>query len=118
MPVYDFAAYGCPERRYGMSGDIWGPWILHDGKGCPCRVGEFVHTIEADGEEWAGLITRRLFEPDEPGEVNVWIWERGFLEGYPDWRVIRYRIKRPRALIQLIEMVEALPAPAREREDA
>lgn len=82
--------------------DEWGPWIDHDGNGCPCR-GKYVQCIN-DGRRgvWEGIA----------GSCGGQSW---------DWRnarycriVIRYRIRKPRALIQLIELVENLPERAKE----
>lgn len=89
----------------------WGPWIEHDGKSCPVRIGEYVkvelkwkqlsHTFE-------GVIRRHY--PDG----GDWNWRN-----YPNcWKVLRYRVKKPRALQQLREMIETLPAPSRQKEDA
>lgn len=89
--------------------DDWGPWIEHDGKGCPCR-GMWVQRIynrpafdDASGK-WIG---------GKEGLVvcggKSWTWEIKI-------RVIRYRIRKPHALQQLRDMIENLPAPARERE--
>lgn len=88
----------------------WGPWIEHDGKGCPCP-GKWVMCIYSHGEIDEGPATR---------EGRSWVWDN------PDpnyWnngahQIIEYRIRRPRALLQLIEMVENLPAPAKPRVDA
>jgi hypothetical protein len=90
----------------------WGPWIEHDGKGCPC-AGKFVESETLDGsilQHIAGTIT--------PGEtdriIDCWIWGECIAAGRIDWCLIRYRIRKPRALLQLIELVENLP----ERENA
>lgn len=78
----------------------WGPWIEHDGKGCPCvgrtveavclmnRLGERKREqfVATGGKSWTWAIHR------EP--VNVWA------------RVIRYRIRRPDALLSLIDLAE------------
>lgn len=74
----------------------WGPWIEHDGKGCPC-VGAFVHIVYADGFERKGRATGG----------GSWRSSSGLI------LILRYRIRKPRALIELIEMVENLPQPER-----
>ncbi|WP_395543257.1 hypothetical protein [Neotabrizicola sp. sgz301269] len=88
-----------------MSDEIeWGPWIEHDGKGCQLADGEFVHGVEADGEEWMDFIKKR---ENAPGEVDVWDWED--CAGNFGWhlRLIRYRIRKPRstAMDRLAEIV-------------
>jgi hypothetical protein len=96
--------------------DEWGPWIEHDGKGCPC-VGQYVETrlnlragyvmpgcpssLVDGGMGTVGIAT---------GGVS-WYWAAGFA------RVIRYRIRRPRALQTLIE-IAANPAPLPEEVEA
>ena len=85
----------------------WTEWQEHDGKGCPCK-GMWVRT-----EERGGLIEEHIAEgvrSDAP--FSAWNWE-----GW-DTDIIRYRVRKPRALLQLIEMVENLPAPAQPRVDA
>lgn len=87
----------------------WGPWIEHDGGPRPVKPGTFCHLIYEDGEEFIGPIGLGYYgteagTPDEP---------------WGGWcPIVRYRIRKPRALLQLIEMVENLPAPAQPRVDA
>jgi hypothetical protein len=79
----------------------WGPWVEHDGKGCP------------------------------PGVVGQWVQCEGYVGGtrhievsegqvvtstHPAWSVIlpwgpaiiRYRVRKPRALLDLIERAREL----------
>jgi hypothetical protein len=85
----------------------WGPWIEHDGSGCPC-VGEYV---EVDFLCWRRGIVDGYIIPRVDGLVG---WKyKGF-----DPKVIRYRVRAPRALIELREMVENLPAPSKPKVDA
>ena len=95
----------------------FGPWQDHDGKGCPC-VGQVVWIqvgpdgygdpseqsggwddiwVEVSNDEAIGLAI------DDPG------WHGGDGSNYP---IIAYRIKRPRALLDLIQLIADLPAPA------
>lgn len=77
-----------------MSGAEWGPWIEHDGKGCPCR-GQFVHMVYAEpgitvgtgewGDEEFGIA-----ESD-----GSWLWRFDYVP------IIRYRIRKPRGLTVL-----------------
>ena len=106
-----------------MSGEEWGPWIEHDGNGCPCP-GKWIHFVigeandgsdpECDGGVWEGYV----FPLSETEGMCIarcgagWTWDDGY---FP---IIRYRIRKPRALRDLIELVENLPAPVREGVDA
>lgn len=75
----------------------WGPWIEHDGKGCPC-VGMYV---QVDGHcGWWGNIKR------EEGIVRasaIPCWEIIHPEHGPE--VIRYRIRKPRGMQTLTEIL-------------
>lgn len=93
--------------------DEWGPWIEHDGRGCPC-VGQYVHVRYKNP---AGLFIgpNGELDADRAGAVGVasgspsWAWA-------PHWNpIIRYRIRKPRALKQLREIARN---PERELEDA
>ena len=93
----------------------WGPWIEHDGKGCPV-LGQYGEYYWNDGDSFEGVIGKggisRLGNPVASYTGGgSWEWKRGF-------RVVRYRVRRPKALQQLIQMVENLPAPSRQYEDA
>lgn len=94
----------------------WGPWIDHDGKGCPV-AGRRVHIV-------LGVSDAGHHPDDDPQEdwhdveavINgheaiaiarpnpSWFWGSGW---YP---IVSYRVQRPRALLDLIELVENLPA--------
>ena len=88
----------------------WGPWIEHDGKGCPC-VGQYVQaertTFKID-ECIAGADAIRDY-----GSANVcgsaWVWIK-----HPDlnndW-FIRYRIRKPLGMVILEAILADLPAP-------
>jgi hypothetical protein len=97
-----------------MSGE-WGPWIEHDGKGCPC-IGKYVHVFRKNGREVFSIAGEQcLAENIDPnGENSAWVW----ISNAPRWdEIVRYRIRKPRALIELRDMIADLPAPA-ERVDA
>ncbi|WP_434612107.1 hypothetical protein [Tabrizicola sp. M-4] len=79
----------------------WGPWIEHDGKGCPV-VGLYVRIGTETGFEIEGVPSEKCAAP-AAGEVSAWIWStlpqrEAFL------RVVRYRIRRPLALRRLIDL--------------
>ena len=93
--------------------DEWGPWIEHDGSGCPVPKGTWVRVRMQNGNvhEGRALMTRIIggegCDPDA-----CWKWQPGFI------RIVAYRVRKPRALIQLREMIKNLPAPSREGVDA
>lgn len=93
-------------------GEEWGEWQEHDGRGCPCR-GAFVESVCGDGlaeQHIAGAIG------PEPGCINVdcWDWLDCFLKGAPHFRIVRYRIRKPRGLTILEDLLEKLPVPEKE----
>lgn len=94
-----------------MSDDAeWGPWVEHDGKGCPLPVGIEVNGVEADGSNWIGVVIGYPDQFDED-DVNVWDWEHCQMQGCWDWRLVRYRIRKSRALRDLIEIAASPYAP-------
>lgn len=90
----------------------WGPWIEHDGRGCPC-VGLTVMAELKNGIIEGPFIAGKdaiesLGSPNVIG--SAWVHKKH--PHYNNNWIIRYRIRKPRALRQLIEMVENLPAPS------
>jgi len=90
----------------------WTELFQHDGKGCPC-VGRWAQWELDGGHEFVGRIDINGFKMIAPGIVegvasigNAWVWSPDVVP------VIRYRIKKPRALIDLIQLIADLPAPA------
>ena len=73
----------------------WTDWIEHDGKGCPC-VGKFAHVVTDDGREHFCIAT-----------MDGRSWNALYLKSHA--QIIRYRIRKPRALQELIELAENLP---------
>lgn len=98
-----------------MSGETGG-WIAHDGEGFPVRAGELVEAVARGLNGWE-MSEVFVAYPCQP----AW-YRRNFLSvsrpGYRTPLIVRYRVLRPRALQHLIELVETLPAPHRESEDA
>ncbi len=91
-------------RGYDAMTDEWGPWINHDGNGCPC-VGEWVHRIY---NKMALDLSDGKMKAEKEGFVRnaqspCWKWTYGFA------RVIRYRIRKPRGLTILESLLENLP---------
>lgn len=85
--------------------DEWGPWIEHDGKGCPCK-GMRVEVRKRCGALKSGTIRSKAVMPEGPD--SAWIWD----EARPAWlrltEVVAYRVSRPKALQQLIERAREL----------
>lgn len=74
-----------------MEGE-WGPWIDHDGRGCPVPDGVLVMVC--------GYSTASLYEEYTLPAKSSWLgwdWSNG-----P--RITRYRIRKPRALLDLIAL--------------
>jgi hypothetical protein len=105
--------------------DEWGPWIEHDGKGCPVPLGVLVEALwrcERDGDKYragqegttAGIVTEAI------RRHPAWVWDNfGKRVAHPsgsvgrmDGKFIRYRIRRPRALQEMIRRAADLDAPA------
>lgn len=82
--------------------DEWGPWIEHDGKGMPDEV---------IGVDLECMVERNEDMPETKAEdceeiaSAPWLWAI-----IPcDYRVIRYRVRKPRALRDLIDLAANLP---------
>ncbi len=82
--------------------DEWGPWTEHDGKGCPC-VGQWVQAAFNVCTKPCshGVLLNEIWEGRATGRT-CWVWGEGYDE------IIRYRIRRPRALLDLIERAREL----------
>jgi hypothetical protein len=92
-----------------MSDEEWGPWIEHDGKGCPLPDYTIAERMRANGETFVQKVV-----PDGRYFLNAWYWP-----SVPAWRrIIRYRIKKPRGLTILENLIADLPAPVQPRVDA
>ena len=81
-----------------MSGEKeeFGPWIEHDGKGCPC-VGQFVRSVERGGrmdDHIAGGVG--------DGLSRQWDWGSGIPKSM---QIIRYRIRKPKGLTILTDIL-------------
>jgi hypothetical protein len=81
----------------------WGPWIEHDGKGCPVENGTIVAVM-------AECLPGQIFGPIEGvsrhgGQSWDWRnWLKRDVDGGLFGRVLRYRIRRPLALRRLIDL--------------
>jgi hypothetical protein len=88
--------------------DLWGPWIEHDGKGCPC-IGA---TVQAFLEWDPGKVTGPHTGVAGSGGGQMWDWS--FLGSVTDdgWfirRIVRYRTRKPPGLLILESILADLP---------
>lgn len=99
--------------------DAWGPWIEHDGRGCPVK-GQLVQIAvlmpwgkyKVYGPVIAGSdCSANGIDPDQ-SDVSAWVWPNGKPE--PE-RITHYRVRRPRALEQLRQIAENPTAPLPQR---
>ena len=79
----------------------WGPWIEHCGTKQPVKDGTWVYVLLRDGD------TDEYYAED-------FGWEWNSIFAYPEGDIIRYRIRKPKALQQLKHLIENLPAPSKE----
>jgi hypothetical protein len=99
----------------------WGPWFDHDGRGCPCP-GRMAHVVLGIAVDICpdGV---QIFDPGrDPG-----IWDASVIEVISDYEaiviaedggswswspesypIVRYRIRRPDAVRQLVGLVEGM----------
>jgi len=85
-----------------MSDTEWGPWVTYGGDLSTVPRGMFV---EAEAECVTGLI--KLASGMAGGSVNsAWDWSAFGRRSV--WRVLRYRVRKPRALRQLQEMIREI----------
>lgn len=84
-----------------MTEPEWGPWIEHDGRGCPC-VGQYVQS-----ELRCGLVECHVASGEYNSSGNSWNWNS--CNHMPQFQVILYRIRKPRAMKLLQSIVENPP---------
>lgn len=90
-----------------MSEDAeWGPWEQHDGKDCPLPDGTYAQARTQDGQVAEGTVRHDI---GPPNAVNCWIWDECEFVGKPDWRVIEYRVRKPKGLTILEQIVSSPP---------
>lgn len=84
--------------------EAWGPWVMHDGRGCPVRAGTIVEVVF---EDRFGYQSRTIGCTDGDA-YSSWDWSF-----YPELKkIIRYREKKPKGLEMLREIAADLDAPA------
>jgi hypothetical protein len=77
-----------------QNGEEWGPWISHDGSGCPLRSGTIVEVVFQDGFGFS----MRDIATVSGGSYSSWNWEH-----FPELKkIIRYREKKPKGM-QMLE---------------
>lgn len=85
----------------------WGPWIEHDGRGCPCR-GMYVQALAEKSIHAISSNTRMV-------KVSEYVMEGvasngGSWSGNPYYnRYLRYRIRKPKGLQILEALLKDLP---------
>ncbi|QDC08588.1 hypothetical protein FHY55_04740 [Oceanicola sp. D3] len=78
-------------------GEHWGPWILHDGKGCPVRAGTVVEVV---CEDRFGFAMRQVTQV-VGGSYSSWDWTY-----FPELKkIIRFREKKPKGMTMLEEQM-------------
>jgi hypothetical protein len=87
----------------------WGPWVEHDGKGCPADVSPGVRVMVEyrNGQTHGGVVNSGVV-----GAGN-WVWPKRYGLIFPA-DCIRYRVRRPLVSEWLAETTSDLPV----REDA
>ena len=89
--------------------DEWGPWIEHDGRGCPLPDGT---VAQAFFEENPGCVEGPFLGVVGSGGKQSWdwsLWQTVAPDGYLISRVIRYRIRKPRGMVVLDRLLADLP---------
>ena len=94
-----------------MSDENFGPWIEHDGEPRPELNGRLMRVETEIGQVEVGVMEAASL-PAEPGFLcSSLVWA----SLPPCWwpaRIIRYQLHQPRAMQDLIALVETLPTPA------
>lgn len=87
----------------------WGPWIDHDGKGCPCK-GMMVKVELRDGRVEGPFIAHSRGSKIFAGHARHDAW----VHKPKPCDVIRYRIRKPKGM----QMLEAILAEVKDKEYA
>lgn len=86
------------------SSEEWGPLVLHDGKGCPV-TGMFCEVHAANGAIATGIV-----RDDGKHPCSLWTWAQLCLICQFQ-RVVAYRVRKPRALLDMIERAKEIEGP-------
>lgn len=83
---------------------MWGPWINHNGKGCPC-IGAFVEVEALKGPH--GPVRWTYIAGSLGAECRSWDWTN-----YPRYsKITRYRVRKPKGLVMLQEIAMGVRQP-------
>lgn len=93
--------------------EAWGPWIEHDGKGCPC-AGRTVEAVFLEAKTLSnsntGEVVALLHVRESDPEVFIAGVDGGGSWDWKNWpklaKVLRFRIRKPDALLSLIDLAE------------
>ena len=86
-----------------MATEEWGPWVVHDGMGCPVPQGTIVEVRFQDAFGYKSNMVTTV----TGGEFSSWNWEH-----YPELKkIVRYREKKPRGLSLLEGLLQSLDGP-------
>ena len=81
----------------------WGPWVQHDGGGCPVAAGTVVEVVS---EDRFGYLLNIVGQTDGDS-YSSWDWQH-----FPELKkIIRYREKKPKGLQILQEVLNELDVP-------
>lgn len=84
-------------------GEVWGPWVQHDGGGCPLAVGTIVEVV---CEDRFGFLQSSIGRIDGDG-YSSWDWAH-----FPELKkILRYREKKPKGLALLQDIAREVKAP-------
>lgn len=89
--------------------DQFGPWIEHDGRGCPVPAGTVVRVQWNDGDFYVDTVTSDLISPPT-GMTSCWHWASWHPLKFIEYAyVARYSVKKPRGLTILENLIADLP---------
>jgi hypothetical protein len=101
--------------------DDWGPWIEHDGKGCPPHVvGQFAHLwfelVDDQDPHEAFVVVDAVIACCESWKGETYGWADGYIARWmgksaPMRWITRYRIRKPLGLTILEGQLTNLPQP-------
>ena len=90
----------------------WSEWFQHDGSGYAVPRG-MVAMIQLGN----GQISTYMMVWARPG-WSSWDWSQAWFKVWPERAVVRYRIRKPRGLTILEDLIADLPAPVGPKVDA
>lgn len=93
----------------------WSEWFSHDGNGPPVGIdGHFIGVEFRCGHVWEGVYGADHGKTDKgapvaygDGRKSSWRWGTY----HPKWDAIRYRIRRPKGMAILEQLLADIPAP-------